>query len=86
MVFKPSEQTPWTGEVLMQLWQQAGLPAGVINLVQGSKETGIALAQSRGIDGLLFTGSANTGICCIANLQVSRTKCWRWKWAAITLW
>ncbi|ELJ8441780.1 succinylglutamate-semialdehyde dehydrogenase [Vibrio cholerae] len=61
VVFKPSEQTPWTGEVLMQLWQQAGLPAGVINLVQGSKETGIALAQSRGIDGLLFTGSANTG-------------------------
>ncbi|CSB49788.1 succinylglutamic semialdehyde dehydrogenase [Vibrio cholerae] len=43
VVFKPSEQTPWTGEVLMQLWQQAGLPAGVINLVQGSKETGLAL-------------------------------------------
>lgn len=61
VVFKPSEQTPWTGEVLMHLWQQAGLPDGVINLVQGTKETGIALAQARGIDGLLFTGSANTG-------------------------
>ncbi|MBA5762728.1 succinylglutamate-semialdehyde dehydrogenase [Vibrio sp. 404] len=61
VVFKPSEQTPWTGEVAMKLWQRAGLPDGVINLVQGGKETGIALAESKGIDGLLFTGSANTG-------------------------
>ncbi len=61
VVFKPSEQTPWTAEVMMKLWESAGLPAGVINLVQGGKETGITLAQSKGIDGLLFTGSANTG-------------------------
>ncbi|RBW65565.1 succinylglutamate-semialdehyde dehydrogenase [Vibrionales bacterium C3R12] len=61
VVFKPSEQTPWTGEFVMKLWQQAGLPAGVINLVQGAKETGIALADAKGIDGVLFTGSANTG-------------------------
>ncbi|WP_299687319.1 succinylglutamate-semialdehyde dehydrogenase [uncultured Vibrio sp.] len=61
VVFKPSEQTPWTGEFAMKLWQQAGLPAGVINLVQGAKETGIALADAKGLDGVLFTGSANTG-------------------------
>ncbi|CCN72506.1 succinylglutamate-semialdehyde dehydrogenase [Vibrio nigripulchritudo] len=61
VVFKPSEQTPWTGEFAMKLWQQAGLPDGVINLVQGAKETGIALANARKIDGVLFTGSANTG-------------------------
>ncbi|TKF15604.1 succinylglutamate-semialdehyde dehydrogenase [Vibrio genomosp. F6] len=61
VVFKPSEQTPWTGEFVMKLWQKAGLPAGVINLVQGAKETGIALADAKGIDGVLFTGSANTG-------------------------
>lgn len=61
VVFKPSEQTPWTGEFVMKLWQEAGIPAGVLNLVQGAKETGIALAQAKGIDGLLFTGSANTG-------------------------
>ena len=61
VVFKPSEQTPMTGELAVKLWEKAGLPAGVINLVQGAKETGIALAESRGIDGLLFTGSANTG-------------------------
>ena len=61
VVFKPSEQTPLTGEIAVKLWQQAGLPNGVLNLVQGAKQTGIALAEAKGIDGLLFTGSANTG-------------------------
>ncbi|WP_318461420.1 succinylglutamate-semialdehyde dehydrogenase [Photobacterium leiognathi] len=61
VVFKPSELTPKTAEVVMKLWQQAGLPDGVINLVQGGRSTGEALASSPQIDGLLFTGSANTG-------------------------
>ena len=61
IVFKPSELTPWTAEETVKLWQQAGLPAGVLNLVQGGRETGEALAQHAEIDGLLFTGSANTG-------------------------
>ena len=46
---------------MIQLWQDANLPAGVINLVQGGRDTGIALARPTGIDGLLFTGSAETG-------------------------
>ncbi|MEG2359776.1 succinylglutamate-semialdehyde dehydrogenase [Acinetobacter sp.] len=61
VVFKPSELTPWTAEETVKLWQQAGLPAGVLNLVQGGRSIGEALAQSSEIDGLLFTGSANTG-------------------------
>lgn len=61
IVFKPSELTPWTAEETVKLWQQAGLPYGVINLVQGGRETGISLADAHDIDGLLFTGSANTG-------------------------
>ena len=61
VVYKPSEQTPATAEFIMRLWQKAGIPDGVVNMVQGAKETGIALAESKGIDGLLFTGSANTG-------------------------
>lgn len=61
IVFKPSELTPWTAEETVKLWQQAGLPNGVLNLVQGGRDTGIALSQSDEIDGLLFTGSANTG-------------------------
>ncbi|AHG22116.1 succinylglutamate-semialdehyde dehydrogenase [Chania multitudinisentens RB-25] len=61
LVFKPSELTPLTAEATLKLWLQAGLPAGVINLVQGGRATGEALAASSDIDGLLFTGSASTG-------------------------
>ncbi|WP_106477703.1 succinylglutamate-semialdehyde dehydrogenase [Phytohalomonas tamaricis] len=61
VVFKPSELTPATADLVLQCWQQAGLPAGVINLVQGAVEVGQALSQATDIDGLLFTGSATTG-------------------------
>ena len=61
VVFKPSDLTPKVAEETMKLWQQAGLPDGVINMVQGARATGEALAGAKGIDGLLFTGSANTG-------------------------
>ncbi|EPB0433305.1 succinylglutamate-semialdehyde dehydrogenase [Klebsiella pneumoniae] len=61
VVFKPSELTPFTAEETIKLWQQAGLPEGVLNLVQGGRDTGEALAASPAIDGLLFTGSAGTG-------------------------
>ncbi|WP_105187976.1 succinylglutamate-semialdehyde dehydrogenase [Pseudoalteromonas sp. T1lg48] len=61
VVFKPSELTPAVAEFTLKLWQQAGLPDGVINLVQGEVETGKALASHPGIDGLFFTGSSRTG-------------------------
>jgi len=61
VVFKPSELTPKVAELTMQCWIRAGLPAGVLNLVQGGRECGEALAAQKGIDGLLFTGSSRTG-------------------------
>jgi len=61
VVFKPSEQTPAVGEWMVQQWEQAGLPRGVLSLVQGKKETGMSLAK-QDINGLLFTGSSATGI------------------------
>ncbi|MDD7805945.1 MAG: succinylglutamate-semialdehyde dehydrogenase [Endozoicomonas sp. (ex Botrylloides leachii)] len=61
IVFKPSELTPQTAEVMIQLWEKAGLPPGVLNLVQGEKDTGIVLASHPNIDGLFFTGSFDTG-------------------------
>ncbi|BCG26065.1 N-succinylglutamate 5-semialdehyde dehydrogenase [Pseudomonas tohonis] len=61
VVFKPSELTPKVAELTVKCWIEAGLPAGVLNLVQGARETGIALAASAGIDGLFFTGSSRTG-------------------------
>lgn len=60
IVFKPSDLTPACGEKMVELWKLAGIPEGVVNVVQGDKATGIALA-SADIDGLLFTGSVNTG-------------------------
>jgi succinylglutamic semialdehyde dehydrogenase len=62
VVFKPSEQTPMVAQITLECWLEAGLPAGVINLVQGARETGIALANHSGIDGLFFTGSSSTGM------------------------
>lgn len=60
IVFKPSEQTPWVAEWMVKQWEKAGLPKGVLNLVQGERDTGIELAKST-IDGVLFTGSSATG-------------------------
>ncbi|WP_262690571.1 succinylglutamate-semialdehyde dehydrogenase [Kordiimonas aestuarii] len=62
VVFKPSELTPAVAEFMAKTWADAGLPKGVLNLVQGGRETGAALAAAKGIDGLLFTGSARTGL------------------------
>jgi succinylglutamic semialdehyde dehydrogenase len=60
VVFKPSELTPNTSEWYMRQLEAAGLPAGVLNLVQGETPTGIALSNAN-IQGLLFTGSSRTG-------------------------
>lgn len=61
LVFKPSDLTPKVAEETVKLWELAGLPAGVLNLVQGHVETGKALASHPDIDGLFFTGSSRTG-------------------------
>ena len=61
VVFKPSEYAPRTAVKTVQLWEQAGLPKGVLNLVNGGRDTGVALGQAGDIDGILFTGSSQTG-------------------------
>ncbi|RZA27901.1 MAG: succinylglutamate-semialdehyde dehydrogenase, partial [Lysobacteraceae bacterium] len=62
VVFKPSEYAPRTAVKTVQLWEQAGLPKGVLNLVNGGRDTGVALGQQADIDGILFTGSSQTGM------------------------
>jgi len=61
IVFKPSELTPAVGEMLCKLWEKIGLPAGVVNLVQGALETGAAVLDHPELKGVLFTGSTQTG-------------------------
>ncbi|MFM9937390.1 MAG: succinylglutamate-semialdehyde dehydrogenase [Novosphingobium sp.] len=62
VVFKPSELAPASGAFMAALWQEAGLPEGLLVLAQGRADTGRALAAHPGLDGLLFTGSSNTGL------------------------
>lgn len=62
VVFKPSEKTPASGAFLVDCFHAAGIPEGCIRLLIGGPEEGKALAAHPDIDGLLFTGSANTGI------------------------
>ncbi|WP_323148728.1 succinylglutamate-semialdehyde dehydrogenase [Pseudomonas oryzihabitans] len=61
LVFKPSELTPRFAALTLDCWIAAGLPAGVLNLIQGGRATGEALAAHPGLDGILFTGSSATG-------------------------
>lgn len=66
VIFKPSELTPWVGERIFEYWRNAGLPPGVLKLVQGGKETGQAIVQHAvqhpEIGAIFFTGSLTTGI------------------------
>jgi succinylglutamic semialdehyde dehydrogenase len=62
VVFKPSEFAPLVGRRLVELWQRAGIPPGVLNLVPGGRDCGACLAAHPGHDGILFTGSYATGV------------------------
>jgi succinylglutamic semialdehyde dehydrogenase len=62
VVFKPSEKTPAVGQMLVDCYHAAGVPAEAVRLVIGGPAEGKALAGHNGIDGLLFTGSARTGL------------------------
>ena len=61
VIFKPSELTPRTAEHMVELWHAAGIPPGVLQLVQGERDTSIYLSQHPQLDGLFFTGSEATG-------------------------
>lgn len=61
VVFKPSELAPTAATLMIEAFEEAGLPEGVLNVVMGGRETGGALLDAQGIDGVLFTGSATTG-------------------------
>lgn len=61
VLFKPSELTPLVAQDTVRLWQRAGLPEGVLALLQGERATGAAIARHAQLDGLFFTGSAQVG-------------------------
>ena len=60
-VLKPAETTPLTALVLAEIFQQAEIPPGVLNVDTGAGSTGAALVGSPGIDKIAFTGSTEVG-------------------------
>ncbi|WHO37550.1 succinylglutamate-semialdehyde dehydrogenase [Sphingobium sp. AP49] len=62
VIFKPSEKTPAVGEMLVSFYHEAGVPADAIQLLLGGPDEGKGLAAHSDVAGILFTGSAQTGI------------------------
>lgn len=62
VVYKPSEQTPYVGQLYSQIFEKAQFPAGVYNMIHGEAETGRKLIAHESVDGVLFTGSYEVGL------------------------
>ena len=63
VVYKPSQEAPWTGEMLYEIYRDAGVPAGVFQFVTGDgPNTGEALWRHQLVDGVVFTGSKEVGM------------------------
>jgi aldehyde dehydrogenase (NAD+) len=61
VVLKPAETTPLTALKLAEIFQEAGLPDGVVNIITGAGATGAAIVNHPGIDKIAFTGSTEVG-------------------------
>jgi len=61
VVLKPAETTPLTALLFADVCQQAGLPAGVVNIITGDGATGSHLVNHPGVDKIAFTGSTEVG-------------------------
>jgi len=61
VVFKPSEDAPHSGMLLVKAMIDAGFPEGVVNLVQGAGEVGQAMVEHEDVNAITFTGSTETG-------------------------
>ena len=62
LVWKPSEETPASSALFVEMFIEAGIPEGVVNLVLGAGAAGAALVQHPDVRILSFTGSTDTGI------------------------
>ena len=61
MVYKPSEVTPLHGQILAEIFTEAGVPPGVFNVVQGGGDVGAYLTSHEGVAKVSFTGQVSTG-------------------------
>ncbi|MBT3983018.1 MAG: aldehyde dehydrogenase family protein [Bacteriovoracaceae bacterium] len=61
IIFKPSDKTIFSGQLLIECFHEAGFPSGVINFITGTAETGRRLLKEKSIKGVYFTGSMEVG-------------------------
>lgn len=61
IVLKPSDKAPLCANKIMECWEKAGLPSGVINMVQGGAKTVEYLVKNKDVNGVYFTGSFKVG-------------------------
>lgn len=62
ILLKPSELAPAVAQHMVELWHSVGLPPGVLNLLQGGRETGAAIVHHGDLDAVCFTGSTAGGL------------------------
>ncbi|WP_338245523.1 succinylglutamate-semialdehyde dehydrogenase [Aurantiacibacter hainanensis] len=62
VIFKPSEKTPAVGERLVSFFHKAGIPEALVQCLIGGPDEGKEVVAHPGVDGVLFTGSAQVGI------------------------
>lgn len=62
VIFKPSEKTPMVASYMHDLWQKAGLPNNVLQVIYGYGDLGSALVEHPKVNGILFTGGEKTGL------------------------
>ena len=78
VVFKPAEQTPWTAALVTEIFEQAGLPAGVLNMVHGfGEDCGAPIVEHPHVEAISFTGSnaVGTTIYGTAAKQLKKVQC-----------
>jgi succinylglutamic semialdehyde dehydrogenase len=74
IIFKPSEKTAYSSQLMFECLAQAGFPEGVINLVQGDGETARRILKSKDVKGIFFTGSKEVGLKIIESTYTDLSK------------
>lgn len=67
IIFKPSEKTIYSAQLMVECLAQAGFPAGVINFINGTGHTSSKLTSDKRIKGIFFTGSRGVGLRILEN-------------------
>lgn len=67
VIFKPSEKTIYSAQLMIECFAQAGFPAGVVNFINGAGHTSSKLTSDKRIKGIFFTGSRGVGLRILEN-------------------